>query len=317
MTRGIVWRCVTALVFGVLPLLLLASCNRCSSPRDERTPDGPLLLVAPSALLVHIGPLMSGFTKAHPGERVTLIAAEGDEILDYAARGDIFLLNGLQRAETLARRLKHEGAPELYLNDKVELVARSSFSLTVDRPSHLLQPAIKSIALVEADSPAGQAARATLEDWRLDERLTFKFIPAKDSEAALRLVDAGTVDMAFVLRSQHRAFPTLRVLLGRSQRQGGVIPVYMLWPAESARAARSAALREFLLGKGVLGELSRKGWLLPGEATVPQPERPLAAPRIHPSRLPAAMEPADGGDGRAEAAAPDAAPDSPPPAEAP
>jgi hypothetical protein len=304
MMRKITLRCACGLLLCVLCGLLLASCNRCSSPQDARSPDGALLLVAPSSILRHIGPLMAGFTKTNPGERVTLIAAEDDDALNYATKGDVFLVIGKSRAEALARKLTHAQAPQLYLNDKVELVARSGFSLAVDRPSHLLQPAIRSIALVEAATPAGQAARATLEDWRLDERLKFKFIPARDSEAALRLVDAGTVDMAFVLRSQHRAYPTLRVLLGRSQRQRGVIPMYMLWPSESPRQTRARALREFLTSKGVLGEFSQKGWLLPGEEAVPRPERPLVAPRIHPSRMPD-VEQTTEGEGK------DGAPDAP------
>jgi ABC-type molybdate transport system substrate-binding protein len=274
-------------LIGALALALLAgpACSRCSST-SSRSADGPLLLVAPASLLSKIGPLLTAYTKTHPEERVTLIAAEGDAALAQAEQADLFVISGRMQAEALARRVKLQDEPRIYMNEKVELLALSSFEPTVTRPSHLLQPALRKIAVVTDERAAGRAARESLDDWRLTERLKLKLVTAKDSADALRMLESGGVDAAFVLSGDHSGRKGLKILLGASQRPSSVLPLYIAQVRDNPKQMRVQPLWSFLTSAGVRDHLSKSGYLLPEQNPVPKPTRQPISPRIHPSRVP-------------------------------
>jgi molybdate transport system substrate-binding protein len=194
----------------VASLLALVACGNSSSPAAEAKPAAPAAAkpAAPAAPLT---------IAAAASLRELLEGASAEYASSHGGSKPSF---SFEASSTLSRKIEEGGAFDAFLSadaanvdrlkDKVDVATRRVFlgnKLVMvgrsDLPSPPADPAALaagkwSIALAGPAVPAGKYARAYFEKKGLTAALTPRVTNADDVRAALALVEAGTVDTAFV-----------------------------------------------------------------------------------------------------------------------
>ena len=120
---------------------------------------------------------------------------------------DVFISADVLQMERAAAAGRIDAARRVdLLSNQLVVVVPSDRAGTVEEPRDLADPSIERIALGDPEAvPAGVYARQYLESLGLWDALAGRIVPASSVRAALRAVEAGTVDAGIVYRTDVRA----------------------------------------------------------------------------------------------------------------
>ncbi len=197
--------------FPVLPALALATAAACGTDgQDLGDAEPPTLLVSAAASLSEaIGAVADRFEDEH-GIRILLNVAGSQVLASQIIEGapaDVFISADVLQMERAAGEGRIDPARRIdLLSNQLVVVVPSDRTGTVREPRDLASTAISRIALGDPVAvPAGVYARRYLESQGLWASLQTRIVPTSSVRAALRAVEAGTVDAGIVYRTDVQA----------------------------------------------------------------------------------------------------------------
>ena len=197
---------------GLALALTLAAAGGCgpAAGGDHRDADSPTLLVSAAASLSEaIGAVADRFEQEH-GVRILLNVAGSQVLASQIIEGapvDVFISADVLQMERAAAAGRIDPARRVdLLSNRLVVVVPSDRTGTVTKPRDLMEPSMERIALGDPEAvPAGVYARQYLESLGLWDALAGRIVPASSVRAALRAVEAGTVEAGIVYRTDVRA----------------------------------------------------------------------------------------------------------------
>ena len=193
----------------LIPALVIAAAAACGTDREDGGAEAPTLLVSAAASLSEaIGAVADRFEDEH-GTRILLNVA-GSQILASqiieGAPADIFISADVLQMDRAVAAGRIDSARRVdLLSNQLVIVVPSDRAGTVAEPRDLLNLSIERIALGDPEAvPAGVYARRYLRSQGLWESVADRIVPASSVRAALRAVEAGTVDAGIVYRTDVR-----------------------------------------------------------------------------------------------------------------
>ena len=190
-------------------LAALAGCGR-GADGDAGDAEPPTLLVSAAASLSEaIGAVADRYEQEH-GVRILLNVAGSQMLASQIIEGapvDLFISADVLQMERAAAAGRIDAARRVdLLSNQLVVVVPSDRTGTVEEPRDLADPSIERIALGDPEAvPAGVYARQYLESRGLWDALAGRIVPASSVRAALRAVEAGTVEAGIVFRTDVRA----------------------------------------------------------------------------------------------------------------
>ena len=110
-----------------------------------------------------------------------------------------------QMTRTIARGKMDQGSYLQLLSNQLVVVVPSDRLMGISRPDDLIAQSVRRIALGDPEAvPGGVYAREYLEQEGVWDVLKSKVVPTRNVRAALRAVEAGTVDAGVVYRTDAR-----------------------------------------------------------------------------------------------------------------
>ena len=110
-----------------------------------------------------------------------------------------------QMIRTIAQGKMDEGSYLQLLSNQLVVVVPSDRLMVISRPDDLIAQSVRRIALGDPEAvPGGVYAQEYLEQEGLWDVLESKVVPTRNVRAALRAVEAGTVDAGVVYRTDAR-----------------------------------------------------------------------------------------------------------------
>jgi len=110
-----------------------------------------------------------------------------------------------QMTRTIARGKMDEGSYLQLLSNQLVVVVPSDRLMGISRPDDLIAQSVRRIALGDPEAvPGGVYAREYLDKEGVWDVLKSKVVPTRNVRAALRAVEAGTVDAGVVYRTDAR-----------------------------------------------------------------------------------------------------------------
>ena len=198
----------------LIPALVIAAAAACGTDREDGGAEAPTLLVSAAASLSEaIGTVADRFEDEH-GTRILLNVA-GSQILASqiieGAPADVFISADVLQMDRAVAAGRIDSARRVdLLSNQLVIVVPSDRAGTVAEPRDLLNPSIERIALGDPEAvPAGVYAQRYLRSQGLWESVADRIVPASSVRAALRAVEAGTVDAGIVYRTDVRTSAAL------------------------------------------------------------------------------------------------------------
>ena len=200
---------------GIRPFAILAfaasaaaGCGR-GGNGDAGGADPPTLLVSAAASLSEAVGAVADRFEEEQGFRVLLNVAGSQVLASQIIEGapaDVFISADVLQMERAAAAGRIDAARRVdLLSNRLVIVVPSDRAGTVAAPRDLANASIRRIALGDPEAvPAGVYARRYLESQGLWEPLAGRIVPAGSVRAALRAVEAGTVDAGIVYRTDVR-----------------------------------------------------------------------------------------------------------------
>ena len=186
----------------------LAAAGGCGGDAGAGAADSgrPALLVSAAASLSEAIGAVAERYEAEQGVRVRLNVAGSQMLAAQILEGapvDVFISADVGQMERAAAAGRIDAAQRAdLLSNQLVVVVPSDRAGTVAGPRDLESASIARIALGDPEAvPAGVYARRYLESEGLWERLSSRIVPAGSVRAALRAVEAGTVDAGIVYRT--------------------------------------------------------------------------------------------------------------------
>ncbi|RJO65080.1 MAG: hypothetical protein C4523_16865 [Myxococcales bacterium] len=259
-----------ALGLIIATAMLAAGCKGCNSsspeePAASAAPSGPVRMMIDDSLFAHLQPLLA---RRFPAALLKRAGFAGQLEAVRTAAVDVVVVAGEKQMRQLEKLRGFLGPPRGFAANKIELVAPKKGPLLLDRPQHLLQPALRGPAIVAAGEAAGDAARAILTGWGLAERLAGKLSSYPTSREALDAVRQGRAGAAFVFRTDRLAASDLTVRLNLAARVSNHTPYFVAVPTGGRDPAQARDIADFLAGEEVRKILLSAG-LLPPEHRPP------------------------------------------------
>ena len=217
-------------------------------------PDGgvggepPTLLVSAAASLSEAIDAVADRFEEEQGVRILLNVAGSQMLASQIIEGapvDVFISADVLQMERALAAGRIDAARRVdLLSNQLVIVVPSDRAGTVTRPRDLADPSIRRIALGDPEAvPAGVYARRYLESQGLWEALAARIVPTSSVRAALRAVEAGTVEAGIVYRTDVRPLAGAAIAFAVAPEDGPSI----VYPAAVAvDAPNPAAAARFL-----------------------------------------------------------------------
>lgn len=252
------------LVLSALAAALAAGCG----PGGGAGAAPPTLLVSAAASLSEAIDAAAARFEEQQGVRVLLNVGGSQALASQIIAGapvDVFISADRRQMERAAAAGRIDAARRVdLLSNQLVIVVPSDRAGAVARPRDLADPSIRRIALGDPEaSPAGVYARRYLEAQGLWEPLRGRIAPARSVRAALRAVEAGTVDAGIVYRTDVRTSAGAVAAFTVPLADGPAI----VYPAAVARGAPNPAdaarFLDHLQGAGARRSFAEAGFLPP------------------------------------------------------
>ena len=231
---------------GPIPALALAvtlaAVVGCEPDGGGSSGEPPTLLVSAAASLSEaIGAVADRFEEEQ-GVRILLNVAGSQMLASQIIEGapvDVFISADVRQMERALAAGRIDAARRVdLLSNQLVIVVPSDRAGTVTRPRDLADPSIRRIALGDPEAvPAGVYARRYLESQGLWEALAARIVPTGSVRAALRAVEAGTVEAGIVYRTDVRPLAGAAIAFAVAPEDGPSI----VYPAAVARDAPNPA----------------------------------------------------------------------------
>ncbi len=213
-----------------------AGCGR--NPSGDAGPNEPTLLVSAAASLSEVIDAVADRFEADERVRVLLNVAGSQMLASQIIEGapvDVYISADVRQMERAVAAGRIDTARRVDLvSNQLAIIVPSDRAGTVTEPQDLGNASIRRIALGDPEAvPAGVYARRYLESLGLWSSLEGRTVPVTSVRAALRAVEAGTVDAGIVYRTDVRT-STGAVVAFAVPREDGPFIVY---PAAVVRAA--------------------------------------------------------------------------------
>ena len=218
-----------------------AVCGR-GGRDDGGGAEPPTLLVSAAASLSEaIGAVADRFEQEQ-GVRILLNVAGSQMLASQIIEGapvDVFISADVLQMERAAAAGRIDASRRVdLLSNQLVIVVPSDRAGTVTGPQDLANASIGRIALGDPEAvPAGVYARRYLESQGMWESLEPRVVPASSVRAALRAVEAGTVDAGIVYRTDVRTAAGALIVFAVPIEDGPSI----VYPAAVARDAPNPA----------------------------------------------------------------------------
>ena len=228
-------------VILALALSAAAGCGQ-GGNGDAGGADPPTLLVSAAASLSEAVGAVADRFEEEQGFRVLLNVAGSQVLASQIIEGapaDVFISADVLQMERAAAAGRIDAARRVdLLSNQLVIVVPSDRAGTVAAPRDLANASIRRIALGDPEAvPAGVYARRYLESQGLWEPLAARVVPAGSVRAALRAVEAGTVDAGIVYRTDVRTSAGAVVAFAVPPEEGPSI----VYPAAVVRDAPNPA----------------------------------------------------------------------------
>jgi molybdate transport system substrate-binding protein len=215
-------RLAPLLVLGTL--LAFAGCGDAAAPTSaapagagraasSARPAPSLTIAAAASLRELLEATQSDFAASHDGAKLSFSFEASSALSRKIEEGgafDAFLSADAANVDRLKERVE-ASTRRVFLANRLALVGRSDLASPPSDPA-ALAAGTWSLALAAPAVPAGKYARAYLEQQGLTVALTPRITNADDVRAALALVEAGTVDLAFVYLSDAKIAKNSKLL---------------------------------------------------------------------------------------------------------
>ena len=193
-----------------LSLLLIVGFGlpSCSGPVGQPGSSSTVVVSVAASLSDAVGDVANVFEK-QTGIQV-LVNAAGSQILATQIIEeipvDVFVsADERQMTRTIARGKMDQGSYLQLLSNQLVVVVPSDRLMGISRPDDLIAQSVRRIALGDPEAvPGGVYAREYLEQEGVWDALKSKVVPTRNVRAALRAVEAGTVDAGVVYRTDAR-----------------------------------------------------------------------------------------------------------------
>ena len=266
-----------ALVILMVAVCAVAGCGR-SGTGDTGNAGPPSLLVSAAASLSEaIGAVADRFEEEE-GTRILLNVAGSQMLASQIIEGapaDVFIsADELQMERAVAAGRIDTARMVHLLSNQLVVVVPSDRTGTVTETRDLANVSISRIALGDPEAvPAGVYARRYLESQGLWAPLQTRIVPTSSVLAALRAVEAGTVDAGIVYRTDVRASADAVIAYAVPLEDGPTI----VYPAAVVRDAPNAAVAarflDYLRSDGARRQFEAAGFIGLSAAGQSAPER--------------------------------------------
>jgi len=196
----------------LLVLLLIVGCGltSCNGPLGyPGSVSGQTVIVSVAASLSDaVGDVANVFEKETGIHAI--VNAAGSQILATQiieeAPVDVFVsADERQMLRVIDRDKIDEGSLLNLLSNQLVVIVPSDRSITINRPNDLVEQSVRRVALGDPEVvPAGVYAREYFDKVGVWNALKSKVVPTRNVRAALRAVEAGTVDAGVVYRTDMR-----------------------------------------------------------------------------------------------------------------
>ena len=237
---------------GPIPALALAvtlaAVVGCGPDGSGSGGEPPTLLVSAAASLSEaIGAVADRFEEEQ-GVRILLNVAGSQMLASQIIEGapvDVFISADVLQMERALAAGRIDAARRVdLLSNQLVIVVPSDRAGTVTSPQDLGNASIERIAIGDPEAvPAGVYARRYLDSQGLWESLEARIVPVSSVRAALRAVEAGTVDAGIVYRTDVRTSAGAVVAFAVPPEDG---PAIVYPAAVAADAPNSAGATRFL-----------------------------------------------------------------------
>ena len=226
----------------VIPALAVATAAGCG--RDGGGDVGgagrPTLLVSAAASLSEAIGVVAERFEAEQEIRIRLNVAGSQVLASQIIEGapaDVFISADVLQMDRAVEAGRIDAARRVdLLSNQLVIVVPSDRAGTVAGPRDLANASIRRIALGDPEAvPAGVYARRYLESQGIWESLAGRIVPTSSVRAALRAVEAGTVDAGIVYRTDVRTAAGAVVAFAVPPERGPPI----VYPAAVTRNARN------------------------------------------------------------------------------
>ena len=247
---------------------LLASLGGCGGAGggDADRAEPPTLLVSAAASLSEVIGAVADRFEEERGVRILLNVAGSQTLAVQIIEGapvDVFISADVLQMERVVEAGRIHAARRVdLLSNRLVIVVPSDRAGTVTRPEDLLEPAIERIALGDPEAvPAGVYARNYLETQGLWGPLRARVVPANSVRAALRAVEAGTVDAGIVYRTDVRTAAGVVIAFPVPPEDGPSIVYPAAVVADAPSPAEAARFLDYLRSDTARRRFDRAGFV--------------------------------------------------------
>ena len=233
----------------------------------------PTLLVSAAASLSEvIGAVADRYEEEH-GVRILMNVAGSQMLASQIIEGapvDVFISADVLQMERAAVAGRIDAARRVdLLSNQLVVVVPSDRTGTVEEPRDLVDSSLERIALGDPEAvPAGVYARQYLESVGLWDALAGRVVPASSVRAALRAVEAGTVDAGIVYRTDIRASGGAAIAFVVPFEDGPTIVYPAAVAVDAPNPAAAARFLAYLQGDAARRQFDAAGFIgLPAAGT--------------------------------------------------
>lgn len=262
-----VWRYFVP-CFIVFLLLFPLSCSKCQGDLPQKTTKKPsasenineILFVSDSGILRYLAPTIENFRIQNPEIKVSIKAAHPNQMLSVGQKADLLLVPGFDLLSSLKASLNLSDNTDKYVYRKLKILSNKDLLLIVERPVHLLQPALDKIAMAPENTPLGDLSRKIIESWGLKEKLQHKFHQVKDQNTARRFIRDNKIQLAFVFDKPEKSNSLYKTVLENSLSAKRFIHFYFATPNNTNKMANIEKFTKYLKTAPIMMRLQKIGF---------------------------------------------------------
>ena|GEM_PF-5418395 len=249
---------------------ICSSCSKCQGDLPQNAmksttkhENSDLLLVADNSILRYLAPILEDLRKSSPQNKIMLKAANLEQLTSKGKEADLLIVPGHDKLTELRKSLDLQDESIKYVYRTLQLVVRKDCKIKLDRPAHLLQPALSKIAITGKNTALGHLSWSFLKQWKLDSRISHKLLETKDQPTALKYLKKKAVEAAFVFENKEVDYNLNKSILDNSMTSKKHLQFFFAVNKNSKNLPQIKELVKYLQKKEVLTYLEKFGFHKP------------------------------------------------------
>jgi molybdate transport system substrate-binding protein len=251
----------------VVLLLIAAGCSGKSPEGAQNQATKKITVSAAASLQPVLDKLISEFEKKHKDLRVTVNYGGSGALAQQILQGapvDLFLSASTNNVNQLKEKnLVSKDA--LFLENELVVAVPKEKSSSISDMKDLKGDRVKKIAIGTPNTvPAGQYAKQTLEFLKLWNDLKSKMVYTKDVRQALNYVETGSVDAAFVYKTDVLSSQKVKIAFVMNKKWHDPID-YEMAVIKNHQEKEAEEFASFLQNKHSQEVFKKYGYLIPSK----------------------------------------------------